>query len=576
MLKKQLYRLFILTLFLPILSIGIFLITNSYSMLYTHHENMIVSDNLRVRSVMFEVTTSIMNVCDTLSEDSDLRNLIAGQYDDFNDSKNVLTDFTLLDDFYNRHTEIESITLYTDNSSLFSYEHVKVVDDTDSEWFHEVIKTPGYHWSTLKELNQVDIPYEELQLAHPILIADSRYDAILVITVSNNYLKNRINNNELEVDITVNHDSIFFSTSGNSNQTIDFSQYYKEKFYNYTGITTYFGEEKLLKISTIQPIKTSDSIYVFSTDPKAIDEIRKFVWMNILVVVMSISIPSMIIRNYTKQLTSRVGTLRTEMHRVTSGDYNIIEKFKGNDELVDLFKDLKVMIKAIEKRDQEIYDSKIKGQQLINYQQKIEMELLSSKINPHFLYNTLETIRMKSFSMGNMEVAEAVKLLGRYMRYNLESTGQVTTLDSEMQYINVYLKIQELRFGDRIVHRIYVDDTLNLNEIKILPLLIQPIVENAFIHGHEETTKNGEININIYDQGMHVLIQIIDNGIGMELNTIKELYKKLATENSMQRTSFGLYNIHQRIKLFYGIEFGLHIVSNKNEGTRIQFEIPKL
>ena len=119
------------------------------------------------------------------------------------------------------------------------------------------------------------------------------------------------------------------------------------------------------------------------------------------------------------------------MHRVTDGDYNIIDTFKGNDELADLFYDLKVMIHAIKSRDQKIYEISLEEQRLLTHQGAMEFQLLSSKINPHFLYNTLETIRMKAFNSGNREVSNAVYLLGKYMRYNLESSSETKSLAEE-------------------------------------------------------------------------------------------------------------------------------------------------
>ncbi len=575
MLKKQLYRAFLLALLVPMIMVGSFLLYNNYSMLYEHHENMVSADNTRVRSIIFEVTTSVKNVCDYIASSQEIRSFVSNDYYGYLDANNAIDDFTMLDEFYERYTEIESIVLYTDNPTLHSYRHVEKISNEDGEWYQQMIQSPGYYWSTNTSMNQINIEYEELQLVHPIQISGTDYHAMLVITISTNYLKNRIDTNTIETDITVNHDPIFFSTAGHASSVIDFNNYHEEDFYKYAGLDQYFEEQSLIQASTIRPIDSLDSIYIFSIDKDAQSEIRRIIYINLMILIMSILIPTAVIMFYTNQLTDRITTLRTEMHRVISGDHNIIEKFKGNDELADLFQDLKIMILSIETRDQEIFQGKIKEQQLINHQQKVEMELLSSKINPHFLYNTLETIRMKAFGAKDQEVAESVKLLGRYMRYNLESTGQLTSLETELSYLKDYLFIQNLRFRDRISYDIHIDESLQLDRIKILPLLVQPIVENAYVHGHEQTTENGEIHINILDYGQNVCVQVEDNGVGMSKAVIDLLYKKLMDTENMNRSSFGLYNIHQRLRLFYGESFGLEIISEEEQGTVIQFEIPK-
>ncbi len=156
----------------------------------------------------------------------------------------------------------------------------------------------------------------------------------------------------------------------------------------------------------------------------------------------------------------------------------------------------------------------------------MEMKLLASQINPHFLYNTLETIRMKAFSQGNRDVANAIKLLGKSMRYVLSNTKTAaTTLDKELDYIDTYLAIQKIRFGSRIDYSIRVSPKLEKagNFYRILPLLIQPVVENAISHGIEDTGEDGNLILHLDPSPdmVRLIIKVFDNGCGMspELET---------------------------------------------------------
>ncbi len=575
MLKRQLYIVYIVSIFIPILLIGSYLVYNNYSMLYDHHESMLVSDNLRVRSIVFETTTSITNICDAIAENKELMTLLQANYPSQDDAINALEASEVISSHYSRHTDIASITLYTENPTLTSYEHIVAIDEHNREWFNEKTRSVGYFWSVDHVTNNFGVEHDELQLTHKINVPGSSYNALLTINVSNNYLKNRVVNNDLDVDITTNDSPVFFSSWGQTGKIPDVLNYQKDDFFSYSGITNYFGHKLLMEVSTYQPIKSNDRIYLFSTDPQALNAIRHLVLNAGLIVLISLLIPLILIIKYTKQLITRVDTLRREMHRVTGGDYNIIETFKGNDELAELFSDLKIMITSINERDQAIFDGQIKHQQLINHQQKMEMEILSSKINPHFLYNTLETIRMKAFSVDDLDVANAIKLLGRYMRYNLESTGEQTTLQEELNYIEIYLKIQKLRFTSRINYKIIIDDNIHLSQIKIMPLLIQPIVENAILHGHEETLEDGLIEIKVLDYNTNVLIQVIDNGSGMDEDTLNRLKTTLTSDIRPLKSSFGLYNIQKRIQLSYGDDHGLDIKSSLGQGSLIQFMVPK-
>lgn len=575
MLKRQLYNVFIISLLVPTLAIGSFLLFNNYNLLYRHHKDMIVSHNLRVRSVLFEVTTFVTHLSDAIARDVSLHGLISTRYESPGQARSALESFDLLDSFYRMYTQFASITLFTDNPTLSDYEHVRVITADEWDWFRRTLSQPGYHWSTATVTNQYGIEWQELQLTRPISLYNSNWDAVLVMNISNNYLKNLIDTNNIRADITVNHDPVFYSSWGNSGIIIEFEDYHQDEYFRYSGMSIFLDQKTLLEASTITPIKTDDTIYIFSNDPTAFPAIRSILSTNLLIVLISIIIPSVIILKYTGQLTDRIDTLRTEMARVVRGDYNITDHFTGHDELADLFNSLQEMIHSIKARDQLIFDNEMKKQKLINYQQKIELQLLASKINPHFLFNTLETFRMKAVSSQNYEVAEAIQLLGQYMRYNLESTGSVTSLAKELHYINVYLQIQNLRFSSRISYHIHLDDSIDPEQVEILPLLIQPIVENSFIHGHEDTTENGRIEICVLDRGSGILIQVRDNGCGLteeELAVLKERIYRPADAGS---TGSGLYNIHHRLQLFYGPEYGLEISAQEQAGMLVQFQVPK-
>lgn len=118
MLKKQLFLVNIISLFIPILLVGVILLCINHSLLYGHHEEMLVSDNLRNRSIIFEVTTSITNICDSISEDPDVIDLLAKRYHSSDEVNDAYGEFTMLSDLYSRYTEVSSITLYTENKSL--------------------------------------------------------------------------------------------------------------------------------------------------------------------------------------------------------------------------------------------------------------------------------------------------------------------------------------------------------------------------------------------------------------------------------------------------------------------------
>lgn len=203
--------------------------------------------------------------------------------------------------------------------------------------------------------------------------------------------------------------------------------------------------------------------------------------------------------------------------------------------------------------------------------------MLSSQINPHFLYNTLESIRMRAIKAGNREVATAIKMLGKSMRYILENTTtSFTTLAKELDYIETYLTIQKLRFHDKINYSLKSNTEFDLDEYQIMPLLLQPIVENAILHGLEEMEQNGKIIIHINQEEDILYIHIFDNGCGMTPDEIQNMKNNIYHHPKESSKSIGLYNIYQRIQLCYGKPFGLQIKSKKKCGTLITLVIPAI
>ncbi len=204
--------------------------------------------------------------------------------------------------------------------------------------------------------------------------------------------------------------------------------------------------------------------------------------------------------------------------------------------------------------------------------------MLSSQINPHFLYNTLETIRMKALTAGDTEVANATRLLGKSMRYVLENTGtRDTTLQKELEHLTVYLQIQQLRFGDRVNYEIRVQEGLNTDEFKMLGLLLQPVAENAIVHGLEAREAGGMVLVDVKADEERLIIDIADNGGGIGEEELAELKDRLNSYESEERTnSIGLYNVNRRIKLSYGSDYGVTIASVKEKGTSVSIIIPKM
>lgn len=199
------------------------------------------------------------------------------------------------------------------------------------------------------------------------------------------------------------------------------------------------------------------------------------------------------------------------------------------------------------------------------------MEMLKSQINPHFLFNTLNTIAC----MARLEDADTtermITSMSNLFRYNLKTTEPQVTLSRELKIVDDYLYIQQTRFGDRIRYRKEIE--VNENQVIIPSLSLQPIVENAIIHGLSQKEQGGEIYIRVWEQENVVVIQVNDSGVGMDPERLEELRTGFK-ESRTSKVGIGLGNIYKRLHMMYrGGE--LHIASQKGKGTVVEMRIPK-
>lgn len=204
---------------------------------------------------------------------------------------------------------------------------------------------------------------------------------------------------------------------------------------------------------------------------------------------------------------------------------------------------------------------------------KAELDAYQSKIEPHFLYGTLESLRMLALNNDDMEVSDGILDLAKLMRYSLTS-NQISTLRSELNQVRRYLNLQKIRLSDRLNWKIVVQDEGLLNQ-QCPQFLLQPIVENSINHGIEKVRRGGSIVISIWKEGDITVISVADSGAGIaqeQMNMIRKLLKESSSVNNLMQKEnedkgYALYNICMRMKLYYGKDSTLELKKNDPVGT---------
>lgn len=575
--RQQLYLIYVIAVFFPIAIIGSFLLGNTSNLLINYNEDLLESDNLRVKTILFEITAQIYNISEEISFEDSLQEILTSI--EKRTEGSPANSYTTIDNYISTHAEIDDITVYTDNPSAAGYMHFAAADETiqETDWFQRATSQTSAFWVPMEKVDKYGNSYWNLALVRKVTVIGSDIKAVLVIKISDNYLQTRIHSNEYRITISTEDKKIFYNSSRKNygeEQTVYID--YSEDYYQYLGPVWENANKLFTKISTLHLYQAESKIYIATMSENAYGDINAILIACLLIIMVAIIVPAILIHYFTSYFTGRVNVLRKEMKKASREDYDIPLSFGGEDELSEAFADLQVMVQKIKEKDAKMYEAVISEQQLLNEQQVMEMKMLASQINPHFLYNTLESIRMQALTTGNKEVANSIKLLGKSMRYVLENTGtSLVTLKKEIDYMETYLQIQKFRFGNRFNYEIHIMDGLDLQDNLLLPLLLQPIVENAIIHGLEQMEEDGFIDISVSVLDNEILqVEISDNGCGMSPSELEVLQIRMAQRKIDRSSSIGLCNINQRIRLYYGDLYGMTIKSETGKGTCIIVKLP--
>lgn len=577
--QKQLNFIYLIAIVLPIITLGTILVATTSNLLLNYHKDVVESDNLRVKTILFEVTSQIYNISEDIVFDDALQDMLSKEYQSENDFKEAVREFKSFNNYLENYTEIEDIQIYTNMEKATNYQQFFLIDDVtaQTDWYQKAAKQFSVFWYPMATKDSYGNEFHPLSLVRKIPLFKGNAEAVLVIRISDNYLQSRISNTDYTTLVSTESGDVFFGTNRvyyGEKQPVKID--YSNPHYSYTGAVSVGKTKCMASINALSLYQTDTRLYVSTLSYDTYKDINRILWTNFLLVAIAAILPMIIVKVFLRYFSNRVMALREEMHKASMEEYDIAEALPGEDEIAQAMTDLHVMVQNIKQKDSEMYEARINEQTLKNEQQVMEFKMLSSQINPHFLYNTLETIRMKALTEGNAEVATAIKLLGKSLRYVLENTGtSSTTLKKELTHIEIYLIIQKMRFSERVNYEFIIEENLCLEDYEILPLLLQPIVENAINHGLEEVEKYGLVTIRVATKDDEfLLIDIEDNGTGMDEDTLDALIKKLNTPNVFYKSSIGLHNISQRIRLYYGEKYGMTIKSRVGKGTLVSLVLP--
>ncbi len=406
---------------------------------------------------------------------------------------------------------------------------------------------------SLSNLEQINMSQEEIRYA--------KYEVYNLVNVENEFaLTNYINLIDSFIE-TTNRSLKFQSEEEVEASTKEFSEA--------TRISTYISEMTLTVIDT--ELKTYDRFYREIIEQS--DEFKKLgIWLLLLIIVFLLLLTYW----FSLTITRPVQQLTKAANELSKGRFDRPIKVDTNDEisfLAKTFDHMRININNLISEIQQKAQLEHELQQNKLLLQESQLRSLQSQINPHFLFNTLNTLSKKAYLEGAEETSDLLVSVAGLLRYNLKRLDRSVTIQEEVVVLQQYMEIQKARFTDRIDFHMDIDESCL--HIQIPGLTLQPIVENAVIHAIEPKEDGGSIWFRVLDGIDAVTIEIEDDGVGMSEDKVTQILEERLVETEGHSTGIGFSNVVKRLRLFYSFEDVIHIDSTAGRGTKVVLKIPK-
>ena len=344
------------------------------------------------------------------------------------------------------------------------------------------------------------------------------------------------------------------------------------------------GERCMLNFSSIRPRYSFDEYTIVTLIPynDIVSQARGDALVSITPAIIATVIMIIAIGVLNDWFNGRLLALKNAMHYVVenkeAADNTAVEVAgigDARDEIWEIYRDLNYMVREMQTLTETANRERLQKEQLHSRQRDVEFKMLAAQINPHFLYNTLETIRMLALIDQEKEIADISVMLTKLLRGSLDAGQELRTLAWEMDLVECYIRIQSYRFGDRIVAEVIYDKEECARYVT-LPLIVQPFVENAYVHAMEDMESGGKIvvRVRIDEAESLVRLYIEDNGAGMSREKQEDVNRNLNDFENLDRSHIGIANVNQRIKLRFGEAYGVTLESGQNKGTKVEILLP--
>lgn len=465
---------------------------------------------------------------------------------------------------------IETVGIYADNNSIVNGGmFFRLSEAKSQEWYSELEDNDDIVLTFACDSDMTEqYATRKIYMLRRLNIA-RKYSCEKVLKMEINYrsFRDTILSDSIKSDVYIVKDGlIVMSNVGGSSLTTTYSKFDQRTKYDYKDEFSLYGG--------------TYSLYVKSRDRRLFDNNPGFLLVVLLLFMINIILPLFMIHRLDTSVARRIGRLDNVLERANS-DENIegvekIDHIDGSDEITSLMVNYNIMADRLNDMMQTVYVNKLKEQEMDIARQNAELLALHSQINPHFLFNALESIRMHSLIKNEDETAEMVENLAQMQRANVDWKNDTVPIMEEMDTVEAYLKLQQYRFGDRL--KFSLDIAPDCRKLMIPKLSIVTFVENAIIHGIENKAEAGWIFVRANKKDDGFILEIEDTGVGMEeaerLRLIA-IMNNASLEIIKSQKSIGIVNACLRLKMMTDNNVKFDVETEQGVGTTIIIRLLK-
>lgn len=508
------------------------------------------------------------------------------------DTKDIIsfnnTTYRELLNLQNNNPNVKQINIFTNNPQVSEIWPLIYKEDriTDNKWYKEILDNDGTaYWNINKYDNDIKIYSQSSEQPGNLAVSlckeikspmDKNIGMIRVTMLSKNFFPNMFNEDELaggqifvfntkSLELSTNENNCFLQKLNFDKK--QFEEFIKDKLSDSKGEISYEQDrENYTLLYRESPIANNYLVCVIplnNINESIADSKRALLFESLLLLILL----SAIIYFVTKTILKRLYLILNSIKEVRTGNLAVNIPVYGVDEIGMLAHNFREMMKTIDELIKENIQKELIGKET-------ELKALKSQIDAHFLFNTLENIRVLALIEGNYVVSDSLVSLGDMMRYNIKWDNDFVSLREEVNYIKKYISLMTLRYEHDIKLHINIDKQFrNLN---ILKLIIQPLVENSVKHGLSEKLRSEDGNINIFLESdeTYLYLNVMDDGEGMDKGEVQVLQNHI-NGNLNKRFGLGVKNVSDRVKLFYGKNSGIYIKSEKGSYTKFTIRLCK-